>query len=153
MSERRIPDLEDLRTHAAPGTLLDRVWRSDLARRRRQRRQIAGGVGLVTIALLFMALRPEPTRPPAAYVSKLAVPTTLDLDAPDAERVDVVGSWNDWQPQAMIAHEHHFTVTLMLPPGRYEYMFLVNGQDWRADPDAPLGRDDGFGHVNSILNI
>ena len=53
----------------------------------------------------------------------------------------------------MGAHEHHFTITLMLPPGRYEYMFLVNGQDWRADPEAPLGRADGFAHVNSILNI
>ena len=154
MSQDRLPDLEDLRTHAAPGTLLERALRGDHRRRRRNQRLAVVG-GAVALLVLGAVLSRPPQHPPttADVVAQLQVPYTLDLDAPGASRVEVVGSWSGWEPEPMEARGAHFTVSLMLEPGRYEYMFLVDGKEWRPDPRAPLSHDDGFGHVNSVLNI
>ena len=45
-----------------------------------------------------------------------------------------------------------FTGTLELPPGDYEYMFVVDGK-WMTDPAAGERRDDGFGRQNSLLRL
>jgi hypothetical protein len=38
-----------------------------------------------------------------------------------------------------------------LPDGRYEYMFLVDGQKMIQDPEALIHQEDGFGNQNSVL--
>ena len=46
-----------------------------------------------------------------------------------------------------------WTVTIPLQPGRYEYMFVVDGKEWIADPFAVEQSDDGFGSRNAVLDV
>jgi hypothetical protein len=39
------------------------------------------------------------------------------------------------------------------PDKEYQYQFLINGERWIPDPEAPMNVDDGFGGENSVLNI
>lgn len=78
---------------------------------------------------------------------------------PRPANVFVSGSFNDWHianPDfkcSWNALEGGFSITLALPPGRYEYKFVVNGR-WIHDPDAresapdPLGGRLGVFYVN-----
>jgi hypothetical protein len=74
---------------------------------------------------------------------------------PDARTVEVAGDFNGWDPgrtPLQPASGGAWTVTLPLEPGRYEYMFVVNGQDWVADPFAVEQLDDGFGSRNAVID-
>jgi hypothetical protein len=82
---------------------------------------------------------------------------TFELHAPQAQSVELIGSFNDWTrgtvhlsgPDA----SGHWAVTIPLPSGRHEYQFLVDGERLVADPKALLYRPDGFGQNNAVLDI
>jgi hypothetical protein len=78
------------------------------------------------------------------------------LVAPEAATVAVVGDFNDWSlsatPLARQAGDGVWWVTMPLAPGRYRYAFLVDGTNWRGDPNAPSA-DDEFGRPNSVVTI
>jgi hypothetical protein len=40
-----------------------------------------------------------------------------------------------------------------LPPGRYEYKFVIDGVTWKEDPNNPQRVDDGFSGFNSLLIV
>jgi hypothetical protein len=40
-----------------------------------------------------------------------------------------------------------------LPPGVYQYTFIVDGARWQPDPLAVSQVSDGFGQVNSVLIV
>ena len=75
--------------------------------------------------------------------------------APGAQRVSVVGVFNGWDPQAHPLRgpdrDGVWTLSLLLPPGRYRYLFVVDGVRWLPDPSAVVSEADGFGGRNSIL--
>lgn len=74
-----------------------------------------------------------------------------------AESVAVIGSFNGWQAEgAIMRFDENRNVWLLetqLPPGDYEYVFLVNGERLVPDPRAQVTRDDGFGNRNSIVFV
>jgi hypothetical protein len=85
-----------------------------------------------------------------------AKPVRLVCQAPDAHAVSVAGSWNSWSTQAAPMRsvgDGLFAVELLIPQGRHEYMFVVDGERWVLDPSAPLAADDGFGQRNSVIEI
>jgi hypothetical protein len=43
-------------------------------------------------------------------------------------------------------------VTVWLPPGRYEYRFVVDGQ-WHSDPKAKETVNNSFGSTNSVVMV
>jgi len=71
--------------------------------------------------------------------------------------VAIAGDFNGWDPQANILQDPEgdgiWTATLKLPPGRYEYMFVLDGEKWLPDPNALRYVKDGFGNRNAILEI
>lgn len=80
----------------------------------------------------------------------------LILVQPDAQSVSVAGDFNGWNPaQTKLerADGGVWTVTIPLKPGRYEYMFVVNGKQWIADPLAAEDAGDGFGSQNAVLDV
>ena len=81
----------------------------------------------------------------------------FELHAPAAERVELLGSFNSWEPNDIVLTgpdaSGHWTTTVSLPEGSYEYIFLVNGERWIADPKATTYRPDGFGRVNSVIKV
>jgi len=82
------------------------------------------------------------------------------LYAPDAERVAVAGTFNEWSgtatPLVQGAGEAAgvWTTTIALSPGQHQYAFVLDGRRWIADPAAPAV-DDGFGtgRRNSVLAV
>ena len=75
---------------------------------------------------------------------------------PDARSVSVVGDFNGWNPAKTKLERTDggmWTVTLPLKPGRYEYMFVIDGKQWIADPLASEEATDGFGAQNAVLDV
>jgi len=78
------------------------------------------------------------------------------LVQPDARSVSVAGDFNGWNPaQTKLERADGGVWTVMIPlkPGRYEYMFVVNGKQWIADPLAAEDAGDGFGSQNAVLDV
>ena len=76
--------------------------------------------------------------------------------APAAKSVTIAGSFNAWDSgkDRLAGPDKNgvWTIVLPLPPGRYEYLFIVDGKDWQPDPAVPAV-DDGFGRKNSVLQV
>ena len=76
--------------------------------------------------------------------------------APDARQVSLAGSFNRWDPAAHLMtgpdRNGNWNLEIPLAPGRYEYLYLINGAEWVPDPAAPSA-DDGFGGRNSVLDV
>lgn len=84
-----------------------------------------------------------------------AIPVKFLYRAPRAQWVCVTGSFNQWSPQAhcMKRESGAWSITVFLPPGRYQYLFLVDGKVRQKDPGALLSQDNGFGEENSVLVV
>ena len=75
---------------------------------------------------------------------------------PGARTVQAAGDFNGWNPTETPleqASNGAWTVTIPLEPGRYEYQFVVDGEQWIADPFAVEQNDDGFGSRNAVLDV
>jgi len=75
---------------------------------------------------------------------------------PGAMTVAAAGDFNGWDPARTPLEplaNGAWAVTLPLEPGRYEYMFVVDGDEWIADPFAVEQSDDGFGARNAVLEV
>ena len=81
----------------------------------------------------------------------------FELHAPGADQVELLGTFNDWTSGDIVLNGPDesglWTATVELPEGRHEYMFLVDGEQWWADPKASTRRSDGFGHENAIIQV
>lgn len=79
----------------------------------------------------------------------------LSLTHLTAQEVCIAGSFNDWHPTVtpMIRLEDgKWAKELALPPGRYEYRFVVDGQ-WADDPAATELILNSFGTANAVLVV
>jgi len=80
----------------------------------------------------------------------------LVLLQPGARSVSVAGDFNGWNPADTPLERSDggmWTATIPLKPGRYEYMFVVDGKQWIADPLATDAATDGFGAQNAVLDV
>jgi hypothetical protein len=89
------------------------------------------------------------------------------FEAPSAKVVQLAGNWpeNNWLGGQ--AQTGSFLVGEMtdadkdgiwervepLPPGRYQYKFVIDRVNWKFDPNNPQRVDDGFGGSNSLLIV
>jgi 1,4-alpha-glucan branching enzyme len=75
------------------------------------------------------------------------------MPAPNAKSVAVLGTFNNWEPTPLTENKDGiWTASLTLPPGRYEYAFVVDGRWWGQDPLA----DEyvhSFGEYNSVRYV
>jgi hypothetical protein len=79
----------------------------------------------------------------------------FELLAPEARTVFLAGSFKGWNPKAipmMRLHDGKWAKELRLPTGRYEYLFVVDGQ-WIADPKALDFVPNPFGGCNSVMKV
>lgn len=80
------------------------------------------------------------------------------LRAPDARRVVVIGSWNDWasddprQRLRAVGRSGLWEGWVAVGPGQHRYHFLVDGRPARP-VDAPRYRADGFGGQDGVLDM
>jgi len=76
------------------------------------------------------------------------------LPALDATDVSVVGNFNSWEPTALSDEDNDgiWTASIPLPPGRYEYAFVIDGRWWGQDPLAD-GYVQSFGEYSSVRYV
>ena len=88
-------------------------------------------------------------------VNSLSRKVTLRLKAAEAQEVNVAGDFNKWDSAAnpMVKDdEGRWKTTLRLPPGRYEFKFLVDGL-WRECSDNEFTVPNEFGTLNNVLVV
>ncbi|MCB0078683.1 MAG: isoamylase early set domain-containing protein [Anaerolineales bacterium] len=56
----------------------------------------------------------------------------------DADEVQLLGDFNDWTPETMKKYKNgkHKTTVSLEPNQRYEFLYLVEGEQWETDEDA-----------------
>jgi hypothetical protein len=77
--------------------------------------------------------------------------------APAARNVSVVGDFNGWDasatPMRRTDGRTTWSVAVPLPAGRHVYAFVVDGNAWVADPQAPIAPEQWFGQRNSVVVV
>jgi len=69
------------------------------------------------------------------------------------KKVQLAGEFNDWKPSTMRKQKDgSFVAILQLPPGTYEYKFIVDGR-WVVDPDNGARALSTVGTINSVAQV
>jgi len=124
------------------------------------RRWWAGAAAIAAAAAaVFVLFRSDGDAPAPVVITPANEETLVAHEflfrADQAEEVCLVGGFNRWKvcdTPLRPAGEGLWKVTLQLPAGRHEYMFVVDSE-WRTDPSAPFHTDDGFGNRNAVVHL
>ena len=112
----------------------------------------AGAAVIFFFAFIFIFNVPD-----APALCSAEVQFSLKLGDKEEHVVAIAGDFNGWNPSDTLLEDSDgdgiWTGTLKLEPGRYEYMFVLDGTRWVPDPNAIRYVKDGFGNRNSILEI
>jgi len=118
---------------------------------------MAGLVTLMPERIVEVPVASAPAQTVAASAEQEpTVFVRLVLLQPEARSVSVAGDFNGWNPgQTRLERSEGgmWTATIPLKPGRYQYMFVIDGKRWIADPLAAEGTTDGFGSQNAVLDV
>lgn len=80
---------------------------------------------------------------------------TFSLAAPGVKDVCLAGSFNNWN-----INSHHmkhngdglWTKTVIIPPGKYEYKYLVGGEWWHDPLNENVAYNE-HGTLNSVITV
>ncbi len=124
------------------------------------------GAAAAAVLVLVMAWalgRLSALPPPAPTVASAPAPhneplalVRLVMVQPTAATVAVAGDFNGWDPARTPLLRNDggmWTTTIRLKPGRYQYMFVIDGKEWQTDPLASEVSQDGFGQQNAVLEV
>ncbi len=78
------------------------------------------------------------------------------LLAPQAHTVSLAGDFNGWDAAhtpLRRAPSGLWSVDVPLAPGRYTYVFVVDGRRFVPDPSAPRAAGDDFGTPSSVVTV
>lgn len=86
-------------------------------------------------------------RTPLVYVQ-------FRVEAEGARQVAIAGTFTGWKPQNLLRETEPGVWTALVPlrPGVHDYAFVVDGEEWRPDPNAPQV-EDSFGGHNSRISL
>ena len=80
----------------------------------------------------------------------------FELKAEPGAKVFIAGTFNDWDPTQVKMHDRNqdgtYRTSLLLPKGRHEYKFVVNGA-WCADPTCAEWSPNSYGTLNSVVTV
>jgi hypothetical protein len=165
--------LTELKTKIAPPapSWWERVW-AGVTIPRTLEWNLAGAMAVVCVVLVAVAglLTVMPERVvevPVAMTSTQTIAAGREQAAPQvfvrlvllqpgARSVSVAGDFNGWNPANTPLERSDggmWTATIPLKPGRYQYMFVIDGKQWIADPLAAEAATDGFGAQNAVLDV
>jgi 1,4-alpha-glucan branching enzyme len=83
---------------------------------------------------------------------------TLPVDiAPDAENIQVLGEFNNWDPNHALEMKKQkngfFKATVELESGKnYQFRYLVNGNTWLNDQEADQYVSTQYGTENCVIS-
>jgi 1,4-alpha-glucan branching enzyme len=81
--------------------------------------------------------------------------TEFKLYAPQAKKVSIAGSFNNWDTKKFSAkkdNKGNWMVKVSLKPGKYEYKFYVDGSWWN-DPTCTSCIQNAFGGTNCLVEV
>ncbi len=122
-------------------------------------RPAVGALALAaSLALVIFLPGGDPGAPPSAVATAPSqVVTRFVLIAPEAASVRLTGDFVSWSREGIALEDPRgtgvWTTDVVLPPGVYQYTFVVNGTEWVPDPRAVSQVDDGFGQTNSVVIV
>jgi hypothetical protein len=111
------------------------------------RQFVESGMHLITFKGSRLSGESE-TRPDEKFM-------TFSLYAPEAGCVSLAGDFNAWSPDDCPLEkspEGMWERVVMLPPGRYEYKFVVDGL-WQNDPRCTVYAPNPFEGENCVLIV
>lgn len=76
--------------------------------------------------------------------------------APEAKTVFLAGTFNGWNVSATPLKkdkEGNWFTKMELFPGTYEYLYVVDGEWWRDDPNCKMHQYNKYGGQNCILCV
>jgi len=115
------------------------------------------GIAATAVLIVFFAFTFIFNTPDTPLICSAEVQFSLKINDNKAHTVAIAGDFNGWNPQTNVLEDPEgdgiWTGTLNLEPGRYEYMFVMDGEKWFPDPNALRYVKDGFGNKNAILEI
>ena len=80
----------------------------------------------------------------------------FSFPADDAiEHIYVVGDFNDWNTHqhALVKKGATYTIVVNLPANQeFEFRYLINGNQWRNDPEADRIVENPYGGFNSVIS-
>ena len=182
-TETALQALERLPQIAAPASLMPSVMAAIAPKKRPvllqlrswlERHPLLGwevsGMAL-TASLLFMTLAPldlylfRPVTPEQSpFIQAAATPgaaqaehVRFSLYAPQSHSINLIGEFNGWGSERQLSLRPQgngvWTVEVPLPPGRYQYAFLIDGKDMATDPRAEQHVNDDFGRKNAVITV
>ena len=80
---------------------------------------------------------------------------TFEYFAPNAESVNIAGSFNDWKPEASPlkkGRDGKWKLEVKLTSGRYEYRYQVDG-NWQNDQRPVECVPNAFGSWNCVVEV
>ena len=80
---------------------------------------------------------------------------TFSFESSDAKEVILMGDFNNWNAKKHPMKSNGngmWNKSVMIPPGRFEYKFLVDRQ-WEEDPQNDQTRLNCFGTYNNVFNL
>jgi len=134
----------------------------------REKTEVQGKSGFTELMELVMNLGDKEAAPPASTsngnlsgtnhfrykhtVHVVDSSATFSLRGyPNAREVFLAASFTNWQNGKLAMHKttDGWAADVNLPPGKYYYKFIVDG-NWMTDPDNLLVENDGNGNENSV---
>lgn len=159
-------------TVAPPASSWWERWWAAVTTTRRLEWNLAGALASACLVLVAVAglltmvperivevpvvMAPAETIATGAKLEEPKVFVRLVLLQPGARSVSVAGDFNGWNPARTPLERSDsgmWTATIPLKPGRYEYMFVIDGKQWIPDPLATEAATDGFGAQNAVLDV
>jgi hypothetical protein len=121
-----------------------------------------GAAALAAVAVILLVVLTRPGTLPEPVEVAMSAPAEGGVDvrfvfvAPQATRVAVTGTFADWDAEGIPMRpegDGRWVAEVRLPAGMHQYVFVVDGAEWRPDPNATSQMDDGFGQQNSVLLV
>ena len=108
---------------------------------------VAAAAGLAAAAILLFVFYPSQEH--------LMRPYRFVIYQPDAQRVELSGSFSDWKriPLKLAGQSGYWETTLELPEGEHRFSYIIEGDRRLPDPTIVVREIDDFGGENSILRV
>ena len=98
-------------------------------------------------------IQKKPTKVPGVVRVTFELPSNMW-----AERVNIVGEFNDWDttatPMSRSRSDANWKVSMELKAGqRYRFRYLVDGKEWLNDWHADDHRENPYGSYDSVVDL
>lgn len=89
------------------------------------------------------------------FKTKQEAEVTFELNIAQANKVQLVAEFNDWQPLDMrfIKKDKTYRAKVRLPKGQqFHFRYLIDDEIWENDHQADAYIPNDFGSENSVVN-